>query len=89
VRQGGVQFRVPVQHAAQDQMRAGNGSIKRVAKQIAQLEMPQSRAADCLLRMQKDGQFVLFYPLENGFKQWVIEIPVVDVRSHLDSPDTW
>jgi hypothetical protein len=44
-------------------MRAGDGGIERLAKQIAQLEIPQPNAAGPLLRVQQDRQVVLFLRL--------------------------
>src|SRR2546422_1876094 len=56
VRQADLEVREAVEHAAEDEVRGGDGGVERVAEEVVQVETAQTVGADDGERVQQDGQ---------------------------------
>src|SRR6267378_299298 len=89
MRQVDLKLRVPVKHAAEDQVAGGDRGIKRIAEQVR--EVVGLGAVTALRRqwMQKNRQVERLDAREDRLKQGVVEVAPFDVGAQVDTAHAW
>src|SRR6266850_6207411 len=88
MRQADLELREPVEHAAEDEVRGGDGGVERVAEEVVEVVAPQPVAgADHGERVQQDGQPPGLAGRENRREGRVRQLAPVDVGAEVDAAD--
>src|SRR6267142_5482595 len=87
MRQSELKLRMAIQDTTENKVASRDGGIEREAEKVREIERRGTRSADGLQRMQKNGKIQGLNVGKNWFKQRVVEIAMVDVRTHVNAPD--
>src|SRR5882762_1848480 len=89
MRQVDLELRVPVKHAAEDQVAGGDRGIKRIAEQVREVVGLGAMAAKSRQRMQKDRQAERLDAREDRLKQGIVEVAPFDVSAQVNTAHAW
>src|SRR5882724_13165530 len=83
--QTNLKLRVPVEHAAENEVACGDGGVKRKAQDVRKIEWRGTLSTNYLQRMQKYWKVQGFDARKNRPKQRVVQITMVDVGAHVNA----
>src|SRR6267378_1615132 len=89
MRQDDLELRVPVKHAAEDQVASGDCGVKWIAKQVREVIGLGAVTAQCRQWMQKNRQVERLDAREDRLKQGIVEVAPFDVGAQVDTAHTW
>src|SRR6266576_6502110 len=88
MRQVDLELRVPVKHAAEDQVAGGDCGLKRIAEQVREVVGLGAIAAKSRQWMQKNRQVERLDAREDRLKQRIVEVTPFDVGAQVDAAHT-